>query len=556
MASKVTQCPKCQTSFRVTDAQLKIANGAVRCGSCLHIFDAPDHWLNTPSAVKAPEPPTVPKIEPRPEPTPAPALSPQPISKAEPKAEPEPESELELELELEPDETGDGDMLFSDDFGLGDELENIDSPPPKPAFNDTIEHSALNNIFDADDLVVADVDDDLFINEEPQEPIEDDDVLVEDTGPQPAFKHSEDLIGAEDLDFEGIDRETEHNDAPSKSNGEAGIGDSGLGIRELGAETAHDTREVSANTNRENSGAFSETFLDLDTWEEDPTAIFNDLDTANEESDTDEERWAKKLLEEAEVEEPAEKDEGPEPFEEFPDIFDSIDEEPALKLDPALLDILDEPESSIELSPPSEDEFILGDEPLLTGERIGYDKRELLANIEPEPVEITREAERSRWIQRSWAAAIVVASAALLVQYFAFNFDTIARDKDYRPLMATLCSTAGCKLPSLHDVRLIRSSNLLVRSHPRANQALVVDAIITNRANFIQPFPIMELQFTDLAGTVIAGRRFTPTEYLSGELTGSEDMPTQQPIHISLEIVDPGQQAVNYQLRLHPMRES
>lgn len=36
----VTECPECQSKFRVTDGQLRLANGRVRCGNCLSIFDA------------------------------------------------------------------------------------------------------------------------------------------------------------------------------------------------------------------------------------------------------------------------------------------------------------------------------------------------------------------------------------------------------------------------------------------------------------------------------------------------------------------------------------
>jgi len=35
-----TQCPKCDTAFRLTAAQLEQAGGNVRCGSCSHIFNA------------------------------------------------------------------------------------------------------------------------------------------------------------------------------------------------------------------------------------------------------------------------------------------------------------------------------------------------------------------------------------------------------------------------------------------------------------------------------------------------------------------------------------
>ena len=92
----------------------------------------------------------------------------------------------------------------------------------------------------------------------------------------------------------------------------------------------------------------------------------------------------------------------------------------------------------------------------------------------------------------------------------------------------------------------------MVRSHPKTKSALVVDAMMTNRADFKQPFPLLELQFTDIDGQIVAGRRFSPDEYLAGELTGSQTMPSRQPIHVSLAIIDPGSAAVNYQLQFLP----
>ena len=38
--TNVTNCPNCQTQFIVTDDQLSQYNGKVRCGHCLHVFDA------------------------------------------------------------------------------------------------------------------------------------------------------------------------------------------------------------------------------------------------------------------------------------------------------------------------------------------------------------------------------------------------------------------------------------------------------------------------------------------------------------------------------------
>lgn len=53
-SSLQTQCPKCDTRFRVTDAQLGVANGKVRCGNCMSVFNALEHKIDE-SAPPAPE---------------------------------------------------------------------------------------------------------------------------------------------------------------------------------------------------------------------------------------------------------------------------------------------------------------------------------------------------------------------------------------------------------------------------------------------------------------------------------------------------------------------
>lgn len=44
-SSLQTQCPHCETRFRVTDEQLSIAGGKVRCGSCMKVFNAVEHQV-------------------------------------------------------------------------------------------------------------------------------------------------------------------------------------------------------------------------------------------------------------------------------------------------------------------------------------------------------------------------------------------------------------------------------------------------------------------------------------------------------------------------------
>lgn len=50
MTDHVSRCPNCETSFIVSAAQLEAADGAVRCGACLQVFNAADYFVTAPIA--------------------------------------------------------------------------------------------------------------------------------------------------------------------------------------------------------------------------------------------------------------------------------------------------------------------------------------------------------------------------------------------------------------------------------------------------------------------------------------------------------------------------
>ena len=177
---------------------------------------------------------------------------------------------------------------------------------------------------------------------------------------------------------------------------------------------------------------------------------------------------------------------------------------------------------------------------------------DVLQDLEDDPLHLYAQKRASGWGRRLlWLLLVLIAAAGLAGQYIAYQFDDLARQDAYRPWFQQLCPTLGCTVPSRVDIAHIKSSNLVVRSHPEFAGALVVDAIIYNRATFSQPFPLLELRFADLNASLIASRRFKPAEYLSGELAGVSEMPSQTPIHISMDILDPGNKAVNYSLSFH-----
>ncbi len=46
----ITQCPTCRTRFRVTESQLDVAAGRVRCGACLSVFTGIEHLVAAPGS--------------------------------------------------------------------------------------------------------------------------------------------------------------------------------------------------------------------------------------------------------------------------------------------------------------------------------------------------------------------------------------------------------------------------------------------------------------------------------------------------------------------------
>jgi hypothetical protein len=175
------------------------------------------------------------------------------------------------------------------------------------------------------------------------------------------------------------------------------------------------------------------------------------------------------------------------------------------------------------------------------------DPKNYLANIEPAPVEMMDFSSPSaqRWL---WRAGAIIVGLLLLLQIAIIRFDTLSKHPSYRSLYSSACKIIGCTLPLLIDTQQIRTTNLIVRSHPLQQNALIIDAILINNAKFSQEFPALQLVFSDINDQLVASRQLQPDEYLRGELAGAKQMANNQPIQLSIEIVDPGDRAVNYQL--------
>lgn len=443
--SFVTQCPHCQTSFRVSHAQLSVARGVVRCGACLQVFNAARQLLeqraidDSEKVALAAVPVIIeqPRAEPRLESEPGPTLTPKPTS--------EPISETgEAPDDDAPWQVSEMDL---DNLNLDEELARLEQRETRrpdtfasPASdigngngNGNVSLTAKRDTRQADEAAWIDT------------------------------VHNDDVEHLPELHAEVID----HTDTSEEP---APLSDNDRTEPSLSLDKNLDDDEPRVPVVIQHKALLAEK---AERW----SAVDDDDDEDHDDHEPEPEQRGKRSR-----------------------------SEPAVR-DQTLLDLSDD------------------------------------------PLQLDWQRPKPRWGRRfAWGLLILLALAGLAVQYVWYHFDQLARQDQYRPWFQQICPQIGCKVPSKVDISQLKSSNLVVRSHPEFQGALVVDAIIYNRAPFSQPFPLLELRFSDTGGQLIASRRFKPSEYLSGEMAGKEEMPPQTPIHIALDILDPGAKAVNYSL--------
>ena len=145
--------------------------------------------------------------------------------------------------------------------------------------------------------------------------------------------------------------------------------------------------------------------------------------------------------------------------------------------------------------------------------------------------------------------AVVVLCGGLLVQLAVFrSSDLLDQLPALQPVVDRICARLPCRYTGPRDVSRIKLVNRDIRLHPTADNALLINATFVNRAPFRQPYPILTITLSDLSGAVVARRSFTPAEYLGQDMDQPYRlMPSGQPVRVTLEVVDPGKDAVNFE---------
>ena len=156
----------------------------------------------------------------------------------------------------------------------------------------------------------------------------------------------------------------------------------------------------------------------------------------------------------------------------------------------------------------------------------------------------------------SWLAGCVLLLLLLAGQALIFyGHDFARRTPMLRPVVELLCDPLSCrKLPPI-DLRHLDLVETQVAPHPRYDKALRIKATLVNRADTVQPYPLLEVSLIDSQGQLVARRSYRPREYLSKPEAIQQGLPPQLAVSIQLDITSPDAKASGYEVLLLPQSD-
>lgn len=167
----------------------------------------------------------------------------------------------------------------------------------------------------------------------------------------------------------------------------------------------------------------------------------------------------------------------------------------------------------------------------------------------PDPANLSLSARSSGpWLRVIWITfglVLLLGSGYWAGSYFGLI--NINRELVEQSLVNIGVKDAPPQKP-FRDTSSIELVSREMLSHPSRPRVLLLNATIVNRASQAQAYPEIQVRIFDLDNEVISERRFRPTDYLTSTSSMREGMTPDAYLRFSLEMLDPGDRAVGFEL--------
>lgn len=148
-----------------------------------------------------------------------------------------------------------------------------------------------------------------------------------------------------------------------------------------------------------------------------------------------------------------------------------------------------------------------------------------------------------------WFLGGILLLTLLTAQVAYFYAPQLARHAPLRPWLTLYCEEVGCDLRPARGTLPIELVESSVAPHPHYENALRLLAVLVNRADTPQPWPLMEVSLTDSEGQVLTRRHFTAAHYLEQRSAGAA-LASNIVARARLDVTNADGRAVGYEIRL------
>jgi hypothetical protein len=183
-----------------------------------------------------------------------------------------------------------------------------------------------------------------------------------------------------------------------------------------------------------------------------------------------------------------------------------------------------------------------------------FDLPDNLQPIEPSTMaeltleELAEGAEQPGNRGFGWAIGVALLVVIIIGQLTWFKRQDMIQHPEGRVLVELLCRWVDCQLPPRRAPKAIKVLNRSISLHPEVEGALQIKLTFANRADFPQPYPILQISLFAKDERLVVRRRFQPAEYLDRPLDRGEILQPAEAIMVTMAFEDPGKGVTGFKL--------
>jgi len=151
-------------------------------------------------------------------------------------------------------------------------------------------------------------------------------------------------------------------------------------------------------------------------------------------------------------------------------------------------------------------------------------------------------------VELAWRIGAGALALALLLQIVNHYRDALAANPALRGPLSTVYAALGVKLAPRWDIHAYDVRQLGASVAAAAAGEIVVRASVKNSATRAQPLPLLRVTLQDRFGNRIAARDVPPGDYLPSSVAPSALLAAGSRIDATMVFVDPGPQAVGFEI--------